>query len=105
MNDPDTPNSGNETGPRSPKELTGLTWWVEGLADADRLLAKDANALLHALAAMRGAMEGGEVQAARRHLQQFCRRITALVHRGMLEEAPGRAALEAARHLFTERNE
>jgi hypothetical protein len=102
MNDPSPPNAAHETGPRSAEELTRLVWWVEGLLDADRLLGEDGDALLRALAAAQGAMEGGKVAAARRHTRQFCRGIEALVQCGMLEEAPGHAALDTAHHLLTE---
>jgi hypothetical protein len=40
--------------------------------------------------------------ATRWHTQRFCRGIEALVQSGMVEEAPGRAALERAPRSLTE---
>lgn len=95
MSDRNTSNSGNEARPRSRRELARLIRGVDGLLDADRLLVEDGDALLPALAAAGGAVEEGELAAARRGIE-------ALVQCGMLEEASGRAALEAARPVLME---
>jgi hypothetical protein len=74
-------------------ELSRLTRLVEGLLDADILLAADAGALLEAIETARQSLSEGGVEAARQHVERLARLTEALVQTDVLALAEGRAVI------------
>jgi hypothetical protein len=95
-----TPNRGPHAGVPSAEELTQLARLVRGMVDADLLLAEDGGALLRSIETARVSLDEGDLEAAHRHLRQFCQEMQALAQSGRLKETDGHAALASARRIL-----
>jgi hypothetical protein len=102
MNNWIDPNPAPEATPPDAAKLVHLYRMVEGLLDADLLLAEEGGTLLKAITAARRARDRGDVAAARRHTTRFVLAMEGLVRDGLLDEAHGRGALEAARRMLND---
>jgi hypothetical protein len=85
--------------PARATEFDRLYRLIEGLLDADILLAEEGGALLEALDRARQCHREGDLEAAHRHWIRLGRAIESLVENSRLEEAPGRAALALVRQM------
>src|SRR5262249_48519856 len=85
--------------PARATELDRLYRLIEGLLDADMLLAEEGGALLEAIDRAHRCHREGDPEAAHRHWTRLDVAIESLVENGRLEEAQGRAALALVRQM------
>jgi hypothetical protein len=79
--------------PAPATEFDRLYRLIEGLLDADILLAEEGGALLEAIELARRCHREGDLEAADRHRIGLGRAIESLVQNGRLGETQGRTAL------------
>lgn len=81
-------------------DLIRLSRLVEGLMDADILLAEDAGALLEAIETAHRSLSEGGVEAVRQHVQRLVHLTEALVKTDALAPAEGRAVIIATDRIL-----
>ena len=82
-------------------EINSLSLMVQRLLDAELLLDTEAAALLTETGAACRALEAGDTETARGHVERVARFVEALVATQALERADGRAVIETARRILT----
>ena len=100
MNEQHTPHAASTASTPSVADLTRLHRMVEGLIDADLLLAADGDPLLEMIEAARQARAAGDRAAVCRHTARCLRALEALIRSEGLDAADGRLALDSARRLL-----
>jgi hypothetical protein len=85
--------------PARATEFDRLYRLIEGLLDADILLAEEGGALLEAIDQAHRCHREGDREAAHRQWLRLGLAIESLVENGRLEEAHGRAALALVRQM------
>jgi hypothetical protein len=85
--------------PARATEFDRLYRLIEGLLDADILLAEEAGALLEAIDRAHRCHREGDREAAQQQWRRLGLAIEALVENGRLEAAHGRAALALVRQM------
>jgi hypothetical protein len=93
MDDPISPDPATNSTPISASTFDPLYRWVEGLLDADILLAVEGLAILKTIDLARRHYREGDVESTRRHTTRMGQAIEGLVGSGLLGEAHGRVAL------------
>jgi hypothetical protein len=88
-----SPNPAAESTPAAASTFDHLYRWVEGLLDAEILLAEEGTPILKTVDLARRHQHKGEVEATRRHTARVVQAIEGLVGSGLLGEAHGRMAL------------
>ena len=86
--------------PTCPAELNSLSLMVQRLLDAELLLDTEAAALLTETRTACRALEEGDAEAARQHVEQVARFVERLVATEALDLADGRAVIETARRIL-----
>lgn len=100
MDEPISPNPTSGTTSPSAADFAPLTRLVEGLMDADMLLAEDSSVLLEAIQAAHQSLDAGDAAAVRGHAARFVQTLEALVQTGKLDQADGRMVIEAVHQIL-----
>ena len=85
---------------RCPVDIARLSLLCQRILDAEVLTETDGTALLGAAEAAGRALEAGDAEAARRHVEEVARCTEAFVRAGALAPAEGGAVLETTRRLL-----
>jgi hypothetical protein len=81
-------------------DFVRLTLLIQRLLDADVFDETEGGPLLAETEAVRHALEGGDWEAARGHLEQVTRLTAALIQTDALALAPGREVLQTANRIL-----
>lgn len=100
MSDPMPPKLATDASVSSATEFARLHRIVQGLIDADLLLAEEGCGLLKVIDAAHWARDRGAAEDSRWHTRRFVRTMEALVRDGRLDAAHAGAALAAARGML-----